>query len=135
LEIFNQLKLDPKKLFLIDALGALVSAFFLGVVLVRFNSLIGMPIETLYVLATLPCFFAVYSFYCYFFVKSNWRPFLKIVAVVNLMYCCLTISLMFFYSVKLELWGWAYFVVEILVIITLVSIELKVVFTDKASEI
>jgi len=124
-----------KKLFLADAIGAMVSAFFLGIVLVQLNDLIGMPIKTLYILAVLPCFFAVYSFCCYFFIKKEWKSFLKIIAVVNLLYCCLTIGLMFFYSAELKVLGWIYFVAEILVIIALVSIEFKAAFANKALEI
>ena len=129
------MKAISKKLFLADAIGAMVSAFFLGIVLVQLNDLIGMPIKTLYILAVLPCFFAVYSFCCYFFIKKEWKSFLKIIAVVNLLYCCLTIGLMFFYSAELKVLGWIYFVAEILVIIALVSIEFKAAFANKALEI
>ena len=37
-------------MFLIDGVGALVSAFMLGVVLTQFDSLFGMPISTLNIL-------------------------------------------------------------------------------------
>ena len=37
------MNLTPKKLFLIDGIGAVLSAFLLGVVLVKLQSLIGMP--------------------------------------------------------------------------------------------
>ena len=114
-----------KRLFLMDALGAVVSAFFLGVVLVRFNELVGMPVYILKILAVIPCFFIVYSFCCYFFLKSNWRPFLKVIAIANSMYCLTTICLVIYHYLDLTPLGISYFVVEIIVIGVLVSIELR----------
>ena len=58
-------------------------AFLLGIVLVELESIIGMPTRILYILAILACGFTVYSFLCYLLVKENWRPFLKIIAIVN----------------------------------------------------
>ena len=67
----KQFSSNPKKLFLIDGLGALVSAFFLGVVLVRLESFFGIPPFILYFLAFLPCLFAAYDFFCYLKVKEH----------------------------------------------------------------
>jgi len=52
-------------LFLLDAIGALVSALLLGVVLVKYQEIFGIPIPTLYVLAIIPCFFALIDLYSY----------------------------------------------------------------------
>lgn len=120
-----ELKLDIKKLFLIDGIGALVSAFFLGVVLIGLQEKIGMPKSMLYFLATLPVFFAVYSFTCYFFLKENQKPFLRGIAILNLMYCFLTIGLLFLYDHNLTLLGWTYFVVELIILFVLICIEFK----------
>ena len=54
----------PKVLFLVDGLGALLSAFLLGFVLVRLERVFGIPPDALYLLATVPCLFALYDFYC-----------------------------------------------------------------------
>ena len=51
----------PKKLFLIDGLGAILSAFLLGYVLVKLERVFGIPSKTLYFLATLPMFFVIYD--------------------------------------------------------------------------
>ncbi|MFK7811754.1 MAG: hypothetical protein AB8B59_04615 [Maribacter sp.] len=118
-------KKSIKNLFLIDGIGALVSIFFLGFVLVWLEDKIGMPINVLYILAGLPVFFALYSFSCYFFLKKNWKPFLKGIAILNLLYCFLTIGLLFFYDHKLTFLGWLYFTLELLVIVIIAGIELK----------
>lgn len=112
-----------KKIFLIDAIGALISAFFLGIILVRFNSLIGIPIKTLHILAILPCFFAVYSFCCYFFLKDNWRPFLRGIAFANLIYCFITTGLLFLDFQSLTGLGVFYFIVEVIVLLVLIRFE------------
>lgn len=123
--ISHWLTTDINRLFLIDGLGASVSAFFLGVVLIRFENTFGMPRSVLYFLALLPCIFAIYSFGCYFFVKGNHRSYLRGVAVANLLYCVLTIGLVIFHFESLTLLGLLYFFIELIVIVLLVSVELR----------
>ena len=119
--------ITPKNLFLIDGLGALLSAFLLGVVLVKLQSLIGMPTNQLYFLAAIPCFFALYDLICYFGVGENWRPYLKGIAIANLLYCVLSIGLLIFHFPKLTGLGVAYFVIEILIVVAIAWWELKTV--------
>jgi len=114
---------NPKKLFLIDGIGAIVSAIFLGVVLPQLHEQVGMPKDILYGLAIAPCFFMVYSFGCYFFLKSNRANYLKFIAVCNLVYCCITACLLYFYFDSLTRLGVFYFVVEIIIIVILVRAE------------
>ncbi len=123
-------KVSAKKLFLIDAIGALVSAFFLGVVLSGLQEKIGIPKHILYLLAILPVFFAIYSFSCYFFLREKQRFFLKGIAILNLMYCFLTIGLLFFHNRNLTWLGWTYFVVELIILFVLIRIELKASTSD-----
>jgi hypothetical protein len=118
--IFNQ-----KKLFLIDGTGALLSAFLLGVVLVRFEDTFGMPRRVLYFLSVIAGIFAVYSFMSYLLIKKNRRPYLKIIAFANLAYCCLTAGLTLYFIRELTNFGLAYFVSEVALIITLAIVELK----------
>lgn len=119
---------SPKKLLLIDSLGALLSAFLLGVVLVKFESSFGMPLKVLYWLSIIACVFAVYSLMSYLIIKNNRKLYLKIIAFANLTYCCLTIGLVLFFSDELTNLGLIYFLSEVAVILTLVIIELKSAF-------
>ena len=112
-----------KNLFLIDGIGALVSAIFLGIVLVSLHSLIGMPRNILYLLAVIPCFFAVYSFTCHFAAIKNWQPYLKIIAVANLLYCCLTLGLVLGLREQLTYLGIGYFIIEIIIVVALAIFE------------
>lgn len=117
---------NPKKLFLIDGFGALLSAFLLGIVLVKFEPVFGIPAATLYVLAALPVFFAIYDFYTYFKANSKLRHFLKGIAIMNLLYCCLSIGLAIYHKGSITNLGWAYIAVEILIVVLLAILELKV---------
>lgn len=115
--------LSPKRLFLIDSIGAILSAIFLGVVLVRFESTFGMPLNILYKLALAAVVFAAYSASCHFFLPTNWRPFLKAIALVNLTYSCLTLGLVIHFYAKLTALGLLYFAGELALVITLARIE------------
>jgi hypothetical protein len=54
-------KISPKNLFLLDSLGALLSAILLGVILVSFENAFGMPQKTLYTLSYTAIIFSIYS--------------------------------------------------------------------------
>jgi hypothetical protein len=120
--------LNAKKLFLSDGLGALLSAFLLGVVLVRFESTFGMPRNVLFFLSITACIFAGYSLINYLLIKGAGKPYLKIIAFANLAYCLLTIGFSIYFSKELTYLGWVYFITEVLVIMALAGMELKVAF-------
>jgi hypothetical protein len=115
-----------KKLFIIDGFGALISAFLLGVILVRYESVFGLPISTLYFLAFWPCLFVFYDLYCYFRIENKTGFFLKGIAFANITYCILSIATAFYHSTTITHVGWIYIVLEIIVVLILVKIELKV---------
>ncbi len=115
-----------KNLFLLDGFGALVSAFLLGVVLVKLEVYFGIPKKALYVLAALPCFFMIYDFYCFFKVEKNLGKYLKGIAIVNLLYCCLSIGMAFYHQEVITYLGWIYIIVEIIIVVVLSLFELKV---------
>jgi len=117
---------NPKKLFRIDGLGAVLSAVLLGFVLVKLEYLFGIPEPTLFFLASLPCLFAVYDFYCYFKIDNNLGSFLKRIAVINLIYCCLSIGLAIYHREDIKILGWVYILMEIAIVSGLSIIELKV---------
>ena len=117
------MNIQPRQLFLLDGIGALFSAFMLGVILVRFESVFGMPSDTLYFLAFLPCLFAVYDFICYFLKLENWRPFLKFIAIANVTYCIISIVEIYLHYHSLTTLGLGYFIIEIIIVFTLAMYE------------
>lgn len=125
--IINTMALNPKKVFLLDGLGAVLSAFLLGVVLVHFETDFGMPHNVLYFLALIACVFAVYSLTCYFRLTKNWRIFIKIIAFANLLYAFISLGFVFYLYPQLSGLDITYFLLEILVLIIIIALELKTV--------
>ena len=116
----------PKKLFIIDGLGAILSAFMLGIMLVQYEVLFGMPSSALYILATIPLFFAAYD--CYFYRKKNRNIGLdlKRIAGLNVVYCCVSIGCSLYHSKSIKSLGWAYLFFEITIVLVLAMIEYRV---------
>ncbi len=117
---------QPNQLFVIDGLGALVSAFLLGVVLVHFQSLVGIPTSTLYLLAAIPCFFLLYDLYSRFSIKEEKSGLLFGIGVLNLLYCLLSVGLALSHSDVITQLGWIYIIVEVLIVTAIGLYEIKV---------
>jgi hypothetical protein len=115
----------PKRLFLLDSLGAFLTASLLLAVLRPFEPVFGMPGRVVLLLAGIALLFALYSLCCYFFVAGRWRLFLKIIWAANLLYCGLTAGLLLFFYARLTPLGVGYFLGEIVVIAGLARIERK----------
>jgi len=125
-ELINWANANPRKLFLIDGAGALLSAFLFGVVLVALEAFFGIPRATLYFLALLPCFFAIYDIYCYRKEDEDIRPFLRGIAILNISYCVLSIGLALYHYQSITYFGWAYILVEVIIVLALARLELRV---------
>lgn len=119
-------KQNPKELFKIDGIGAIISAVLLGLVLVEFEVLLGIPKNTLYFLALLPCLFALYDFYCYVRIDKKTKLFLKGIALMNVLYCFLSIGLAFYHYSSVTHWGWTYIIVESIIVVSLAIVEFKI---------
>lgn len=124
----------PKKLFLVDGLGAVLTAFLLVVFLIRYVDVFGMPQKPLYVLSIIAVIYAVYSICCYFFIGKHWRSYLKLIAFANLLYCCATISFVIYFYPSVTIFGLIYFLAELVVIGCLVTIELMTAYHHSANQ-
>lgn len=124
--ITNWFVAKPKQLFGVDAVGAAVTAFLIGVVLVKFQVHFGMPVFVLKFLAAIALLFFVYSSCCFLFLKDDFKPYLKAITRGNLTYCFITAALLFYYSKQLTTLGFVYFINEIAIIIALVVVERRV---------
>ena len=124
-DLITKAELNPKKLFLIDGFGAILSAFLLGVVLVKFEELFGIPTSVLYFLATIPIFFVIYDVFCYQKCLKI-GLLLKGIAVLNMLYCCVSIGLISYHFSSITILGWTYIIVEIILVSFLAMIEFRV---------
>jgi hypothetical protein len=114
-----------KKIFLIDSLGALISAIIL-LVISQFERQFGISRNLSLILVPLPIIFSVFSFVSYKLDNEKWKSLLKIIAIANLSYCCLTLYLTLINFASLKNLGITYFVVEIFIIFLLAMLELKI---------
>jgi hypothetical protein len=124
-KIIDKATENPRLLFAVDGLGALLSAFLLGLVLTRLEHIFGMPTEALHVLAAIPCFFVVYDLVCFWKVKRKQGTFLRIIALANLSYCCLSLGFVWHHFQALTAWGLAYFLLEVGIVLALVYVEFR----------
>jgi len=125
------MNITPRTMFLVDGIGALISASIMGFIIAGYEPYFGMPKVAAYFLATIPVFFIVYSLYNYFRFPSNWKPYLRLIAIANLCYCFLSIAVVFYHFQTLTNYGLAYFVVEIVVVLIVVVVELEVLKRGK----
>ena len=102
-------------------MGALASAFMLGIVLPLLGT--GMPELVLRALALAAVVFSVYSISC--FVLRKGGRWLKLIALANALYCVVTFGLLISFFDDVTWPGRAYFVGEILIIAALVAVEVR----------
>lgn len=124
--LINHLSEKPKTLFLIDSVGAFLTAFFLFAVMRSLNVYFGMPKIVLIYLSAIAGLFCIYSFSCFLFLKERWTLFINIIAVANFLYCVVTLGLLIKYYSFLTILGTTYFLTEIIIIALLGFVELKV---------
>lgn len=120
-----QTLLTERNIFLLDAIGAVVSATVTGLVLPMFSEWIGLPLSFLYFLAAFPLVYGIYSLSCYWFVKAI-RPWMLLTIVIaNLAYCLISGAVLLAFP-GLTIWGGLFLTSEILIIFLVVALELKV---------
>jgi hypothetical protein len=123
--------LTPKKLFIFDGVGALISAFMLGVLWIRFDHVVGIPTNTLYLLATFPVLFALFDLIAIRQIAARQILFLRIIALANLSYCLLSLGFAWHHHETLTTLGWIYIIAEVIIVASLAYIELRVAKKQK----
>lgn len=114
-----------RRLFLIDGLGACLSAAALGLLLAPRASWVGLPAPLLYGLGGIAGVFALYSLGCWRLLRGSGRPFLAGIAAANLAYALLTAGLVIRFRGQLTALGLVYFLLELAVLAVLVRAELR----------
>jgi len=130
-EWIKRVEENPKSLFLIDGIGAFITALFLGFVLPNFESFFGIPPLILYILASVPILYVIYDLYCYQKEKLQISKFLTGISVLNLMYCCLSLGLALYHRQAITIFGWIYIINEIIIIVSLSIYEFRIANSQK----
>ncbi len=116
--------LQGHKIFLVDALGACVSIVCLFFLYAN-EAMFGMPHYVLCNFILIAACLATYSFSCYFFKPKNWGLYLFIIAILNISYCLFTIYHLVQNAPSITVYGFVYFVGEVIIISLLAFFELK----------
>lgn len=114
-----------RRIFLIDALGAMLSTLLLFILSLH-ETTFGMPPWVIYQLIPIPFLLVLYSLTVYLLKPIRWNLFLRIIATANLIYCLVTLFLVIQFMVDLTLYGKIYFVTEMVLIIILSIFELSI---------
>jgi asparagine N-glycosylation enzyme membrane subunit Stt3 len=131
-KFYKYFSAHPKLIFATDGLGALLSTLSLfGVA--SCAGAFGMPENVDYRIIPVTIIFTTYSLALYLINPKKWKLFLTLIAVANILYCCMTMVLLCYYFDKLTAIGLAYFFVEILVIVFLSRIEIRLAY-NKSTE-
>jgi hypothetical protein len=103
---------NPRKIFLIDGIGALLTATLLYALIRTHTDWFGVLPSACVQLAAVAFVFSVYSFSCYFLARGKWRIFLKIIATANILYCITTIVMLTGFHERLTGLAYVYFSLE-----------------------
>ena len=117
----------PKKIFLIDGAGALLTALTLIFAPVLLPGIFGLPQAQTMLLGRIAVCIAVYSLYNYVrFNPTRWKLLLRIIALANLAYCLLSLVVLIYFYKQVTVIGWIYFTGEIAIIISLFLWEMNI---------
>ncbi len=114
---------SPRRVFLTDALGALLTTAILAGGLMPLRTYLGLDAATLYGLAALVSLLFVYSLTIFWIRPRRWVPFLRIIALANASYCLITLSILGLRHAEITALGYAYFIGEALLIATIAWTE------------
>lgn len=122
-------KINGHNIFLIDGVGALITAALLFFIVRPLPAVFGVADFIVDLFAGVAILFAVYSFVSHVFAvrvrQLNFKQALNLIAIANIGYCVMTAYVVFQLKGITSI-GLLYFSVEIAVILCLVYIELKI---------
>ncbi|GAB5540200.1 MAG: hypothetical protein Salg2KO_23030 [Salibacteraceae bacterium] len=116
--------ITPRRIFLIDGLGAMISAILL-VAIASLESVFQFPEQLAYELALVALILSTYSMACYFVRPKSMFNFLLALVIANIGYSVFTGIVILYYWNTVSIYSTIYFISEILLILTLASIEFR----------
>jgi len=123
----------PRRVFLLDGCGALLTCAGLLLVLLPFERHFGLPAGVLQPLAAVALVFALYSFGCWASFRHVGPGFLVGIALANAAYCVVSGALVLMHRAAVTPLGFAYFSAEAVILCLVVTLELKTAARWRAS--
>ncbi len=105
-----------RKLFLIDAIGAIISGALLLFLVIPNSHFFGIPKKELEWLIYPIILFIFYDILLYLIPLKIKIPFLRLIAIFNFIYCLIILYVLFQNIETTSIWGLAYFCGEIIII-------------------
>ena len=118
-------------IFLLDGLGALLSILCLTFILCNIP-LFGLNSSWLKTFILIASLLSLFSISRHILQPKVWRTQLKLLAIFNLFYCLLTTVALLVEFSTITMWGWIYFVAEIVVVVILALWEYRIATKDPA---
>lgn len=113
----------PRSVFLMDSIGAMLTAFSHGIVMVHFQKWFGMPQTILKILGLVAVGFAIYSLLCFLFLKKTFKPFLVFIMLANFTFCLISLYFVWQHWNELEWLSFIYFPMELIIVGVVIYIE------------
>ncbi len=117
--------LNSKNIFLLDAFGAFLSSLFALLICFFFRKETGFPQQILLIMILLPSIYFFISIFSHISAGKKWKQLLKLIIVLNLLYCVLNAGFLIFLRHQLTAIGTTYLILEIIVILLIVIVENK----------
>lgn len=116
----------PKRLIMLDAMGAVISAVALYIAVFQLESFFGIPrIVFGYSLGLAGCIFVLDLSYLLGTGCNNGIS-LQRIAAGNITYCLLIVVLAIAHRDALTIYGWLYYTIELFILVWLASLEFRV---------
>lgn len=119
----NFLRAQPRNIFLLDGLGAALSALFLLGILAQVPEYVGLSKNILLTLGGVACLLCTYSFACFLFLTKKRPVLLGITIMANTLYAALTLSLLMYLRQMISFLGIYYFISELIVLGIIIKLE------------
>jgi hypothetical protein len=124
--ITQKIQLKPYSIFYIDGIGAALSCFLLYLLVAPNYEFFGMPEIITLLLAAIALLLAFFSLCCFKLKPKKQKLFLLFVIVANVLYCIITLAILIQFFNEITIWGFLYFLMELMILSVLIYVELQV---------
>lgn len=117
---------QPKKIFLFDGLGAMLSTALLYFLLIPNAVWIGLSVTQINALVIGALCLVGYDLIARMLYTAERSWLIKALALLNMLYCTTTLSVLILHYTSITIFGWAYFLGEMAIVGVLVYLEWKI---------